>query len=93
MRGRSLKRGDLESFAITTVIAVLLFILPPINAEAKSPQIEIAPKIIRQGDAFVIRVTGIKKSDMPSAAVAKNAIHFSMCMPAAILPSCIGLQI
>ncbi len=74
-----MKRGDLESFAITTVIAVLLFILPPINAEAKSPQIEIAPKIIRQGDAFVIRVTGIKKSDMPSAAVAKNAIHFSMC--------------
>jgi murein DD-endopeptidase MepM/ murein hydrolase activator NlpD len=79
MRGRSLKPGDLESFAITTVIAVLLFILPPINAEAKSPRIEIAPKIIRQGDAFIIRVTGTKKSDMPSAAVAKNAIHFSMC--------------
>jgi len=79
MRGRSLKPGDLESFAITTVIAVLLFILPPIHAEAKSPRIEIAPKIIRQGDVFIIRVTGIKKSDMPSAAVAKNAIHFSMC--------------
>jgi len=74
-----LKPGDLESFAITTVIAVLLFILPRIHAEAKSPRIEIAPKIIRQGDVFIIRVTGIKKSDMPSAAVAKNAIHFSMC--------------
>lgn len=79
MRGRSLKPGDLESFAITTVIAVLLFILPPIHAEANSPRIEIAPKIIRQGDVFIIRVTGIKNSDMPSAAVAKNAIHFSMC--------------
>jgi len=79
MRGRSLKPGDLESFAVTTIIAVLLFILPPIHAEAKSLRIEISPKTIRQGDAFIIRVTGTKKSDMPSAAVAKNVIHFSMC--------------
>jgi hypothetical protein len=79
MRGRSLKSGDLESFAITTVIAALLFILSPVDAEAKSLRIDISPKIIRQGDAFIIKLSGIKNSDMPTATVAKNSIHFSLC--------------
>jgi len=74
-----LKPGYLESFAITTVITVLFFMLPPIHAEAKSPRIEISPKIIRQGDAFIIKLTGVKNSDIPTATVAKNSIHFSIC--------------
>jgi len=74
-----LKPGDLESFAITTVITVLLFMLSPVDAEAKSPRIDISPKIIRQGDAFIIKLTGINTSDIPTATVAKNSIPFSVC--------------
>jgi len=75
----SIRPGDLESFLMTTVLAVLLFLLSPAHADAKSFKIEISPKIIKQGDAFIIKVTGIKNSDMPTAIVAKNSIQFSRC--------------
>jgi murein DD-endopeptidase MepM/ murein hydrolase activator NlpD len=52
----------------------------PLNyAPAKSPRIEISPKTIRQGDAFVIKVTGIKTPVLPSATMGKNKILFSTC--------------
>lgn len=74
-----MKPGTPNFFVITTVIAILLFVLSPADAEAKSPKIKISPKKIRQGDAFIILVTGGKHSDVPTATVAKNPIHFSIC--------------
>ena len=71
--------NDLESIVKTTILALLLLLLSSIDTDAKSLNVEISPKIIKQGDAFIIKVTGINNSDMPIATVAKNSIPFSMC--------------
>ena len=74
-----MKPGTPNFLVMTTVIAALLFVISPADADAKSPKIRISPQVIRQGDAFIILVTGGKHSDVPTATVAKTPIHFSIC--------------
>lgn len=42
-------------------------------------RVSVEPKIIKQGDAFVVSVTGATGSAIPMATVAKNEIRFSRC--------------
>lgn len=55
-----------------------LFVLP-VNASAESLRVEISPKKINPGDAFLIKVTGIKTSFLPSASFAQRDFYFSDC--------------
>jgi murein DD-endopeptidase MepM/ murein hydrolase activator NlpD len=62
-----------------SIIAAFIIIFLAEDAFARSPRIVISPKTIRQGDAFIVKVTGIESPAVPSATVAKNAIQFSSC--------------
>ncbi len=66
-------------FVILSFVVMFFYVVPLGDVEAKSPRIEISPKTIRQGDAFIVKVTGIKRSALPTATIAKNAIQFSSC--------------
>jgi murein DD-endopeptidase MepM/ murein hydrolase activator NlpD len=66
-------------FVILSVIVIFFLVIPPVDVDAKSPRIEVSPKTIRQGDAFIVKITEIKSPAVPSATVAKNAIEFSSC--------------
>jgi hypothetical protein len=60
------------------ILAALLVILSADDVFARS-RIEMSPRIIRQGDAFIIKVTGIKPLVLPSATAGKKKILFSSC--------------
>lgn len=61
---------------IVSMIAIL-FIAP--YASAKALRLEISPKKISQGDAFFIKVTGVKASQLPSASFMRNRLYFGSC--------------
>ena len=42
-------------------------------------RVTVAPKIIKQGDAFVVSVRGAASSALPTATVGQNEIRFSRC--------------
>jgi murein DD-endopeptidase MepM/ murein hydrolase activator NlpD len=63
-----------ESF-LTAVLATLLFVVFSQNAFAF--RAEISPKTISPGDAFLIKVTDVKPSLMPSTSLAKKVFSFT----------------
>ena len=71
--------GILSLFVILPVIVIFFFIFPADDLDAKTLRFEISPDTINQGDAFVIRVTGVKSPFAPTATMAKNKIPFSRC--------------
>jgi murein DD-endopeptidase MepM/ murein hydrolase activator NlpD len=66
-------------FMILSFVVMFYCIVPFSDVEAKSPRITISPKIIHQGDAFIVKVTGVRSAAVPIATIAKNAIQFGRC--------------
>jgi murein DD-endopeptidase MepM/ murein hydrolase activator NlpD len=62
-----------------SVIAALFVIFSGDDAFARSFRVEISPKVIRQGDAFLVRVTGRNSPAVPTATVTAKKIQFSKC--------------
>jgi len=62
-----------------SIIAALFVIFSADDAFARSFRVEISPKVIRQGDAFLVRVTGRNSPAVPTATVATKKIQFSKC--------------
>lgn len=62
-----------------SIIAALFVIFSADDAFARSFRVEISPKVIRQGDAFLVRVTGRNSPAVPTATVATKTIQFSKC--------------
>lgn len=49
------------------------------NADADAFQSKIIPSKIKPGDAFAVRVTGLKITDIPSASFNKKEMRFNSC--------------
>lgn len=74
---RYLKHRILESFFIISVIIIALCFSLPAQVLAKGPLIEISPKKVKPGDAFLIRVSGVRTSQVPHATLAGKEFHFT----------------
>ena len=64
--------------------AFILFLLAivfmyPVPSSAKSLQIKIFPRRISPGDAFVVKVTGVRKSSVPAVLFADNELPLIDC--------------
>ena len=66
-------------FSILTVLWSLFLTASSLVPRADAFQTELKPVRIRQGDAFLIRVNGLKGSTEPSAMVNKEPLQFSSC--------------
>jgi len=62
---------------IGALIAILFFF--SIDASAKAVLVQIAPKKIRQGDVFLIKVRNVETSQVPSALLSDDELSFSSC--------------
>lgn len=58
---------------------VTLLSLVPLDASARILHVEVSPKVVTQGDAFVVRVTGAGGETAPSVIVGKNTIVMGVC--------------
>lgn len=58
---------------------VVLFSLFPSDASSRILHVEVSPEVITQGDAFVVRVTGVRGDTTPSVNMGKNAIVMGAC--------------
>ena len=59
------------------LIAALLVCFTPVSAEHF--QAEVLPHKISPGEAFIVKVTGMKTIHLPSASLAKKKLNFSSC--------------
>ena len=76
---RKIRLAASPGFVTCSIIAVLLCATPAGILNAKKLHVEISPDMIRQGDAFVIRVRGVNSRSVPTATIGKHAIPFSRC--------------
>lgn len=60
-----------------SIVSVLLVIFTHASAEAF--KVEVLPYEIRPGDAFIIKITGAKTLQMPSASLNGKQFYFSNC--------------
>jgi len=60
-------------------LCLLFFLILPAYSSAKPVHVEISPKKISPGDAFIIRVTGVESGQPVSACFGKAEIHFGNC--------------
>lgn len=61
------------------IILVLIVFVFTYDADAAAFRVELAPKKIGPGDAFVIHVTGARTTRPPSATLRKKKFYFSNC--------------
>lgn len=69
----------MTKFFIILFFLIATFFVFPVNAPAESLKVKISPRKINPGDAFLIKVTGVKTSFLPSVSFAKRNFHFSGC--------------
>ncbi|PKL51727.1 MAG: hypothetical protein CVV37_04960 [Nitrospira bacterium HGW-Nitrospira-1] len=70
---------NLLSFSSLTILCTLFFTAFFPVSQADAFQAELKPASIRQGDAFLLRVTGLNRSIEPSAMLNKKPLRFSSC--------------
>src|SRR3990172_7411600 len=70
---------NLLSFSSLTILWPLFFTAFSPVAQAEAFQAKVFPAKIHQGDAFIIRVSGLKGSTGPSATFNKGPLRFSNC--------------
>src|SRR3972149_5701402 len=67
----------IKNTALSFLISLLLVFFAYTYASAF--QAEILPSQINPGDAFVIKVSGIKTSELPAVLLKKQQIYFTTC--------------
>lgn len=67
------------SIRVIFIITALLGIFPVDAVYAKTVRLEISPKVIRQGDAFVVKVTGLRNKAQPTVTIEEKPINVSTC--------------
>jgi murein DD-endopeptidase MepM/ murein hydrolase activator NlpD len=70
---------NLLSFLLWTILWPLFFAAFSPVAHAEAFQAKVFPSSIRQGDAFMVMVSGLKGTTVPSATFNKGALRFSSC--------------
>jgi murein DD-endopeptidase MepM/ murein hydrolase activator NlpD len=58
---------------------VILLLLCFLYVSAGAFQIEVSPHEIGPGDAFIVKVTGIKTARLPAGSLGKNRFYFTKC--------------
>ncbi len=61
------------------IIPLVLFFFPLDGFCGKAPRVKISPKVIRQGDVFLIMVENAGSESSPRASLARLPIRFSGC--------------
>ena len=75
----TLQSRDFKSFMMATSLFIAIFILFPVFSYAASFKATIYPRRISAGDAFLIKVTGGQKLQLPSASLAGKTFYFTGC--------------
>lgn len=71
--------------------SILLVFFTYISADAF--QVEVLPSEVNPGDAFIIKVTGTKTSQLPSATLNKKLFYFSSCGKNCFIAICaVGME-
>ena len=70
---------NLLSFLVWTILCPLFFAAFSPVASAEAFQAKVFPAKIHQGDAFMVRVSGLKGPTVPSATFNKGPLRFSSC--------------
>lgn len=71
--------NNVSRFSLLPFIWLFFLIIFSLVPQAYAFQAELKPSRIQQGDAFLLRVSGLKGSTEPSAMLNKEALQFSNC--------------
>jgi murein DD-endopeptidase MepM/ murein hydrolase activator NlpD len=69
----------MRKFSARILFFLIILLMFPISSSAKPIHAEISPKKISPGDAFIIRVTGVKNGQPLCASFGKAEISFGNC--------------
>jgi murein DD-endopeptidase MepM/ murein hydrolase activator NlpD len=69
----------MKKYSALILILPIIFFMFPVSAFSKPVHAEISPKKISPGDAFIIKVTGVKNGQPLSASFGKAEIPFGNC--------------